>query len=82
MTFAIGFLLLCFEPSKQLGPVDRLIVVRHDLKPHPIASQGMHSDHNVICWTITGEGDGLTFSPVESEWHACSLAFRLSSYRR
>jgi hypothetical protein len=31
MTFAIGFLLLCFEPSKQLGPVDRLIVVRHDL---------------------------------------------------
>jgi hypothetical protein len=40
--------LLLLEPPKQLGPVNRLILVRQDLQPHPIASDAVDNDHNVI----------------------------------
>jgi hypothetical protein len=74
--------LLLLEPSKQLGPVNRLIVVRHDLQSHAVASDAVDNDHNVICWGITGNGDALAFSSIKPEWHACcSFAFRVSSYR-
>jgi hypothetical protein len=72
--------LLLLEPSKQLGPVNRLIVVRHDLQSHAVASYGMNENDNVICWGITGDGDGLAFSSIEPEWHPC-FAFRVASYR-
>jgi hypothetical protein len=49
--------LLLLEPSKQLGPVNRLIVVRHDLQSHAVASKAVDKNDNVIGWVITGNGD-------------------------
>jgi hypothetical protein len=71
--------LLLLEPPKQLGPVNRLILVRQDLQPHPIASQAVNANDNVICWGITGHGDALPFASIKSEWHC--FAFLLASYR-
>jgi hypothetical protein len=53
--------------------------VSSDLYPHAIASDGMHSNDNVICLGITGHGDGLAFASIKSEWHC--FAFLLASYR-
>jgi hypothetical protein len=53
----------------KLGSINCLIVVRHDLQSHAVASKAVDKNDNVICWVITGNGDGLAFASIKSEWH-------------
>jgi hypothetical protein len=55
--------------------------VSSDLYPHAIASDAVDANDNVICFGITGDGDGLAFASIKPERHSCSFAFLVAFHR-